>query len=226
MNVSEFLKRAAGELSEARIESAHLEAQMIAAKVLNIERSKLLLRMDDELDAAEAVKMIERRKSGEPLAYILGEKEFFGRTFFVNPAVLIPRPETEILVSAALGIAQDQQTTLDVGTGSGAIAITLALEKPSLRCIGCDISSAALSVAAKNAQTLGADVRFVRADKLQPIQTNSVDLVVCNPPYVDDQDEMLDSAVRFWEPRIGLFSAGGTAFIQALIGQAQQVLVP
>ncbi len=176
----------------------------------------------DTADAARFRALLERRLSGEPTAYILGEREFYGRSFIVDSRVLIPRPETEHLIEAALGLElPDRPSILDVGTGSGAIAITLALEAPGSRIVGCDRSPAALAVAAANSSRLGTDdrVRFVAGDLVTALDLGAFDLVVSNPPYIDPavRDE-LSVEVTGFEPPAALFAAdAGTATLARLV---------
>ncbi len=150
---------------------------------------------------------ISRRISGVPLQYIVGHQEFYGRDFVVNPSVLIPRPETEFIVESVLETRPPANSRIvDVGTGSGCIAITLALELPKATVVASDISQDALKVAALNKMNLGADVAFVCMDVLDAV-TGSFDFVLSNPPYVPLDDlTHLQREVRDHEPHIALFS--------------------
>lgn len=148
-----------------------------------------------------------RRQKGEPMQYISGKAPFYGREFSVSPAVLIPRPETEILVELALQLAKGiaEPNILDIGTGSGAIAISMKLERPDCVMSASDISSRALSVARKNAQELKAELDFFRADLFpRQAQKKKWDIIVSNPPYLNLQKDKVSREVKDWEPRIAL----------------------
>jgi release factor glutamine methyltransferase len=148
-------------------------------------RSEAPAAFSDELRA-----LVTRRAAREPVAYLTGRREFYGRTFRVSPAVLIPRPETEHVIDAALPLLRGADMTIvDLGTGSGCLAITLALECTRARVIGTDTSRAALAVARENARALGAVVEFVEADWL-PADVVSIDLIVSNPPYVPERERV------------------------------------
>lgn len=157
---------------------------------------------------------IERRLQGESVSYITGTKEFYGYDFKVNRSVLIPRPETELLVERALDIASkkdlEQIKILDLGTGSGCIAISIVLElkKRNQRCeiFAIDKSSSALEVARANAKLLAADVNFIESDWFSALAGQRFDLIVCNPPYIARDDSRIDPCVRRFEPEIALFA--------------------
>ncbi|MGZ3713135.1 MAG: N5-glutamine methyltransferase family protein, partial [Bdellovibrionota bacterium] len=147
------------------------------------------------------------RKAGKPLQYIVGSAPFWGREFKVGKGVLIPRPETEMLVELALKLFpfSEKVRALDIGTGSGAIAATLKLERPAWEMTATDISSAALKFARANAKALGAEINFVKADLFAPkLRAQSWDLVVSNPPYLDVAKDKITEEVRKWEPRSAL----------------------
>lgn len=156
--------------------------------------------------------VINRKADGVPAQYIIGEQEFYGRSFEVTPAVLIPRPETELLVEAVLKYGNqlapqpgERLTAVDIGTGSGAIAVTLALEAKGLRMLASDISPQALDVARRNASRLGADVEFRQGNLLEPFAGLAPDMIVSNPPYIPASDiEELQPEVRDHEPRTAL----------------------
>ena len=148
--------------------------------------------------------MIERRFAGEPLQYIRGKTEFYAREFYVDDRVLIPRPETEILVEAVLARAPRDARVIDVGTGSGCISVTLALERPDLHVFAIDASVAALAVAKRNRDALGARVHFAASDVLESIDAR-FELVVSNPPYIAEEEiATLATEVRDHEPRMAL----------------------
>ena len=192
---------------------AALEAQALLARTLNQSRAYLLANPELVLDAAafeHYTQLLQRRSQGEPMAYILGRREFYGLDFQVTPAVLIPRPETELLVELAL--AQMPQKTcidvLDLGTGSGAIALTLAKLRPQAQITAVDISLAALMVAQQNAQRFGIqNIRFVESNWFQALTPGcQYDLIVSNPPYVADDDPHLQQGDVRFEPKLALQS--------------------
>jgi release factor glutamine methyltransferase len=179
-------------------------------------------------DAAAFVALARRRAQGEPLAYLLGEKEFYGRPFAVTPDVLVPRPETELLVDLALERmrALERPRVLDLGTGSGCIAVTLALEHPAARLTATDAAAGALAIARRNAERLGAAVAFHCGDWYGALPVGATfDLIVSNPPYVAAGDPHLED-LRF-EP-MGALTAGpdGLACLAAIAAGAGGRLAP
>jgi release factor glutamine methyltransferase len=208
----------------------------------NLDRSRAWLIAHDgeplEADAAATFcDLIERRLAGEPVQYIIGEAEFYGLSFHVNREVLIPRPETEHLVEKAMALAQRLRLNgahcpriVDVGTGSGAIAVALAHALPFAEIAATDISKAALAVAQSNAARNGlADrVRFLEGDLLEPVASEQFDIVVSNPPYVPESDRnTLDVEVRDYEPSQALFAGtDGLDVYRRLIPAAFGALVP
>jgi release factor glutamine methyltransferase len=222
MRVSEWVSQAATRLQETGVESAKLEAQVLAAHSMGISRSELLARQQEDVDA-EA--LLERRLTGEPLAYILGYREFYGRRFKVGPAVLIPRQETEVLIDAALAVAR-AETVLDLATGSGCIGITLKLERPQLSVTLSDVSSAALEVAKENAAALEANVELIESDLFTGLDGRRFDLIVSNPPYVRLGDP-LTKEIREFEPALALFAGSdGLDFYRRLAKEAVDHLKP
>ena len=173
---------------------------------------------DEEIDAAAFQILFERRLRHEPLQYIRGRTEFYGREFHVDERVLIPRPDTEILVEAAIGRAPGGGRVLDVGTGSGCVAISLERERPDLEVIAIDISPEALVVASRNARTHKSLVRFATSDALDAIR-GQFDLIVSNPPYIPAAEvEELDAEVRDHEPRQALTGGPvGTEIIKRIL---------
>ncbi len=170
---------------------------------------------------------LHERIQGKPTQYITERQEFYGREFRVTPEVLIPRPETEFVVETALRVAGGAARIVDVGCGSGAIAITLALER-GVPTFATDISEAALAVAAANARMLGAEVRFAACDVLSAAPDHCFDLVVSNPPYVSSDDRTaLQREVRNHEPHVALFAGpSGFEIYERLITDAARVLRP
>lgn len=191
------------------VAEARLEARVLLGHALGVGRAWLIAHEHDEIpDVALAVygKLLARRLEGEPIAYILGEKEFFGRSFKVSSDVLIPRPETELLVDLALSklAAKQQARILDLGTGSGCISITLALARPDCEVVAVDKSVAALEVARENANRLGARIGFHEGNWYQalPEDAGKFDLIVSNPPYIAQDDVHLASLTH--EPQSAL----------------------
>lgn len=168
---------------------------------------------------------LRRRAAGEPLQYIRGRCDFYGREFLVDDRVLIPRPETEILVEQAIQRAPRGARVVDVGTGSGCIAVTLALERPDLQVIGVDVSVAALAVAKRNRDRLGARVALAASDLLGSVR--SVDLIVSNPPYIPAADiDGLQTEVKDHEPRLALTPGPrGTEIIEQLLNSGYPTIL-
>ena len=212
MNVSSWLKKAA---------ISRLDAELILANSLGKDRVFLHAHPDYELSEKEERKAdsnLERRANHEPIAYILGYKEFYGRKFTVSPDVLIPRPETEAIINLAKELKP--QTILDVGTGSGCIAITLKLELPTSDVSAVDISPKALKIAEKNAADLGAKITFKESDLLSRVQ-DKYDLIVANLPYVDKNWDWLSPELAY-EPDLALYAKDtGLYDIKRLIRQAE-----
>ncbi|MBO4855479.1 peptide chain release factor N(5)-glutamine methyltransferase [Candidatus Saccharibacteria bacterium] len=219
MNVSLWLKSASQSVNL-------LDAELILAHFLGAERTFLHAHPDSELSeeiAQKANLALERRQKHEPLAYITGVKDFYGRQFIVTPDVLIPRPETEVLIEIAKGFKPTK--ILDVGTGSGCIAITLAKELPNAQITGVDISEKALKIAQNNAQKYHAKVNFRQSDLLNGLEnTEKFDLIIANLPYVDRDWGWLGLELQF-EPKTALFAEdGGLELIKKLIQQAPEHL--
>ena len=214
MNISigETLRRAARVLEENGVADARREAGALLSHVIGKDRTFLISHAEDAIGEAEQERfeaVIARRAAGEPAQYITGTQDFYGRAFRVTPDVLIPRPETELLVEAALQVMNAEARICDVGTGSGCIAITLVCERDEARAVAVDVSEAALLVARENAseQSVGERIRFVRSDcftALNP-KTDLFDLIVSNPPYVAANQLLgLQREVRDHEPQVAL----------------------
>jgi release factor glutamine methyltransferase len=194
---------------------AALDADVLARHVLGLDRAAVLMQLrEPELDgfAPRFTELVKRRARREPIAYITGEREFWGMPFEVTPGVLIPRPETELIVEEAIAIAAFAGATpdqiIDVGTGSGCLAVALAREFTRAHVIATDISEAALEVACRNAARhgVGGRIDFLRADLLEGIAVRA-DLIVSNPPYVASRDaDTLPPDVREYEPHAALFA--------------------
>ena len=205
------------------IEQPRREAALLLGEVLGLGEAQLYARADDEVPEAAAVsygQLIRRRADRVPVAYLLGRREFYGRNFAVDPRVLIPRPETEHLVEAALRCIGDGDRVLDVGAGAGCIAVTVALERPGVRVVATDLSPGALAVAAANcrAHGVGDRVRLVRADLLAALRPGTFDVVVSNPPYIDVGEwPSLMPEVRDHEPPEALLAGDGLDFHRRLL---------
>lgn len=225
MLLSDWLRQAQERLERAGVESARLEAQLLAAHGLGQYRSWVLAHPEAPTSDSELEGPLERREMREPLAYILGCREFFGRRFTVTPAVLIPRQETETLVEAALEHLKPGDRILDLGTGSGCIAISIALALPDVEVWASDQSVAALLVAERNAHALGARVQFVHSDLFNGLGNEAFGLIVSNPPYVQTGAD-LQPEVRDWEPSLALFAGDdGLDFYRRIAKSAQNSLV-
>lgn len=226
-----WLKSAEAELRDARIDSARLDAELILTHALNLKRTALHAHPDEPIpDAYRGIleAMLGLRVIRVPLAYIVGHREFYGRLFKVTPSVLIPRPETEDLVTIAKELldAGAPATLIDVGTGSGALAVTLALEFPNADVLASDISTRALSVAEGNAATYGVAVEFRKSDMLADVPLRGVTapiLVLANLPYVALADDR--SPETKYEPEDALFAADeGLELIRTLITECAEKL--
>ena len=219
-------------LTAARQKIDRLDARLLLQHATGCSHSDLLARPETPVATAagqQFMAWVERRAAGEPLAYLVGEAEFRGRVFEVSPAVLIPRPETEVLIDLALerlhGLAAPQ--VLDLGTGSGIVAISLALECPAAAVVAVDLSAGAISVARSNAGRLGAPVDFRQGDWFAPVAGESFDLIVANPPYVAAGDPHLSRDGLPFEPQLALSDgADGLTCIRRIVGGAPGHLKP
>lgn len=223
-------------LTAARGKLAAAEARMLLGHVLQRPAVWLVAHDDAELEEAQLVlfsSLCARRRGGEPIAYLIGQREFYGREFQVAPGVLIPRPETELLVDLALtkvgagGTATQPPRILDLGTGSGCIAISIALECPECEVVAVDASPAALAIAQANATLLGANVCFRNGDWFSPLTGKRFDLIVSNPPYIAAADPHLAQGDLVHEPPTALASgADGLDAIRTIIAEAPGFLHP
>lgn len=204
------------------------EARLLLAQATGFSEASVLAHPERELPAAAAARFREfaaRRARGEPIAYILGVKEFYGLPLQVNPAVLIPRPETELLVELAL--ARRPDSVLDLGTGSGAIALAIKRSRPAARVVAVERSAAALVVAQRNALKLGLEVDFRHGLWFGPAAGERFDLVVSNPPYVVEDDPHLGEGDLRFEPRPALVAgADGLDSIRQIVAGAATHLRP
>lgn len=211
-------------------------AGVLLAHVLGVDRTHLLVKSQEQVGDAHYksfLRLIERRAAGEPLQYITGHQEFFGLDFSVTPAVLIPRPETEFLVERVIKLMDDSMQSpviVDVGTGSGCIAVALAVNLPRARVIATDLSAVALQVARINASRHGiaGRIEFIQGDLLEPLEPlrleDSVDVLASNPPYVNEgTTELIQREVIDWEPREALFGGvEGLDFYRRLLAESSK----
>ncbi len=227
MTVGEVLRRSTEHLAERGSPTPRLDAELLLAAALGLSRVELYMGIDrtlttPELDAARA--LVARRSRREPLQYVLGEWGFRRLTLSVDPRALIPRPETEILVERALArlAGSVSPTVLDVGTGSGAVALAVADEHPGAQVTAIDSSTEALALAAENAARTGIEVVLAEHDLLDGLPPGPWDVVVSNPPYVRPSEvDDLEPEVGDWEPASALVAAGHT---EALVHSAPAVL--
>jgi release factor glutamine methyltransferase len=214
-------------------ERARRDAEMLVLHLVQRDRTFLIANPLANLSAEGAVRyyaLVERRLGGEPIQYIIGETEFYGLPFRVNRHVLIPRPETEHLVEKVISLAAhcERPRIVDVGTGSGAIAVALAHKLPAVSMTAIDVSAAALAVARGNAERNGvaSRIRFLDGDLLAPVAGEKFEIVVSNPPYVAERDRgSLSVEVRDYEPSLALFAGSGLDIYRRLIPEARAVLV-
>jgi release factor glutamine methyltransferase len=235
--IDSLLKDARNELARAHPENSpaetRLEAELLLGAATGLRRSELIAWPERDVSAVAEqgfMRMIARRRAGEPIAYILGEREFRGLSLRINPATLIPRPETELLVDWALAQfpPETRVRCADLGTGSGAIAIAIARERPNWFILGLDASATALTVAAANRQRLGAkNLALLQGDWLAALGEQRLDLIVANPPYVAEQDPHLTRGDLRFEPPAAL-AAGrdGLAAIRRITAALPSRLAP
>jgi release factor glutamine methyltransferase len=228
-----MLARATEFLAKKGIEAARREAEVLVGHALGFERLGLFLALDRPLERDEverARSLLVRRARHEPSAYLTGKREFYGREFRVGPGVLVPRPETELLVDCARTLARGRQAlrVADVGTGSGCLAATLALELEQSRVTAVELSPAALAFARQNAAALATAIEFVQGDGLA-VLAGPFDLVVSNPPYVDPEERaLLAPEVREHEPPEALFAPAGAPdhWVERLLAESVGRIAP
>jgi release factor glutamine methyltransferase len=231
VTIREALRQTTERLERHYVSSPRLNAEVLLAHCLAVERPYLYAHDDEKLFPTQIQRyeeMVYERVSGVPVQYIVGRQEFYGRYFTVTPSVLIPRPETEFVVEAVLELKPAKGVSiLDVGTGSGCIGITLALELAGSRITLADISYDALLVARQNAEQLGASVDIVCMDLLDATM-GPFDFIVSNPPYVSpSESSRLQTEVREHEPHVALFAGEeGLLLYRRLIPDAERALKP
>lgn len=229
MNLQTALRQGSEILSAAGIGEPRLTAEILLCHALRRDRAWLYAHPEHELSTVEWIhygRYLHERLQRRPLQHITGRQEFYGRDFEVTPAVLIPRPETEHVVEQSLRAAPKARRVLDIGTGSGILAVTLALELDA-RAVGTDISFAALEVARRNARRHQARADFLQCD-LASALTGRFDLIVANPPYIPPEEiAALQPEVRDHEPRLALDGGpGGTALYPRIAAEAERLLEP
>jgi release factor glutamine methyltransferase len=238
VTVAEAINKAANLLSAAGITNARLDAEVLLSHITKKDRVWLITHRDDAFDDAyqqNFADVIERRSRREPLQHIIGNQEFWGLEFKVSPDVLIPRPETEFIVEAALAIMQDRNTPariIDLCTGSGCLAVSLAKELTAARVIATDASEKALALARENTRNHGVSerIRFLFGDLFEPLEEldirGQIDIIVSNPPYVQEGDlATLQPEVRDYEPEMALIAGPmGTEIAMRIIDNAPAYL--
>jgi release factor glutamine methyltransferase len=230
----EMMRDAAQRLHEAGVENAPRDARLLLAHALGIEPVEVILRETDSIDPlllTQFEALVQRRLAGEPVARIRGCREFYGREFSVTPAVLDPRPETELLVSEGMTRLPDGGRLLDLGTGSGCILLSVLAERPDASGVGVDISPAALGVAQANAAALGIErVSFTLGSWDAALHSGDgpFDVVLSNPPYVADAEfDGLAKDVRAYDPKIALVGGGdGLDPYREILGLADRLVKP
>ena len=234
MTVLEVLQSTTGYFQKRNIDSPRLNAEQLLAHVLSRKRMELYLDFERRLRESELAplrELVKRRGTGEPLQHLLGTVEFCGRSFRCDKRALVPRPETEQLVELLISHLKSElacSRMIDVGTGSGVIALTLAAEFPKAEIVGADISEDALILARENAERLGLvdRVRFLRSNLLESVQPG-LDLIVANLPYVSTKDRQNLSREVLHDPEVALFAgARGDELVRQLIAQAPSWLRP
>lgn len=235
--IRRILVWAADDLKKRGSSSPRLDAELLLCLVLGVDRVRLVIDSERPLDKAELTRyraLHTRRRTGEPVAYLLGKREFYGRSFRVDARVLIPRPETELLVE--VGLARTRQLALsarvlDLCTGSGCVAISLARERPTTRVLGTDVSPGAIAVAAENATRLGAasNAGFFVSDVFAAVDPRSrFDLVTANPPYIPAPEiPTLQVDIRGFEPHLALVGGeDGLDLVRRIVADAPAFLAP
>jgi release factor glutamine methyltransferase len=232
MNLKQALAHTRKTLRDKEIEDASLEGEILLRYILGVDRAHLFSHLEYQLDFEQKKALdraLKRRLNGEPTAYLTGHREFYGLDFFVNRRVLIPRPETELIIEKAIEMAGKRKITTiaDIGTGSGAIAISLAVNLPQVTVYATDISAPALEVAAKNCHNYGVANRVIllQGNMLEPL-TEPVDIIIANLPYVKASDLAAQENLTF-EPPLALNGGeDGLDIIRTFCNQAGEKLNP
>jgi len=235
ISIAEAILQGANKLRTAGVPEARREAGSLLAFLLDTDRTFILSHADDPISEEQETlfeEFLDARAQGEPAQYITGRQDFYGLEFEVTPAVLIPRPETELLIEAAIKLVGAEETVsfCDVGTGSGCIAITLLTQLPLAHAIAVDVSASALEIAKRNAvrHRVTDRIEFLMSDCFASVPPQTFDLIVSNPPYVaEDAVATLQREVRDFEPRVALTAgADGLDVIRRLINDAKDYLRP
>lgn len=239
--ISQAIIEGSRRLRAAGVDHDRLTAGLLLRHLIGVERTHLLTRSEEQIGAdqyRDYLELVERRAAGEPLQYVTGHQEFYELDFIVTPDVLIPRPETEFLIERVMKLAEESERDslliVDVGTGSGCIAVTIAKLLPGARLIATDVSPAALTVAQRNAERnrVRDRIEFLEGDLLEPLAERglqgAVDILASNPPYVNqDGRQLLQREVREWEPHEALFGgADGLDFYRRLLAETAPILKP
>jgi release factor glutamine methyltransferase len=248
--IAEAISEGAARLRDSSVDEERRTAGLLLGHALGVGRAELLIRSNEQTGESQYetyLHLIERRASGEPLQYITGRQEFYGLDFIVTPEVLIPRPETEFLVEQVIKLARIEALDeaaqqgagrapliVDLGTGSGCVAVAVAAHIHNARVLAVDISGAALGVARRNAERHGVAgrIELIEGDLLDPLAgrglDQSVDIIASNPPYVEEgRPELVQREVREWEPAVALFGGpDGLDFYRRLIAGAPKYLRP
>ena len=230
IRIDEALAKATARLGNFS-ESPRLDAELLLTQALDVPRSYLFTYPEDTLDQAASERFfsaVGRREEGEPLAYIHGEKEFWSLALMVSPDTLVPRPETETLVQEALAVIprDEHRDILDLGTGSGAIALAIATERPMTQLVATDFSDAALAIAVENARQLDiCNITFLSGDWTEPVSEQVFDVIVSNPPYVESNDPAL---LQLRHEPLSALEAGedGLEAIRLLATQCRSIIKP
>lgn len=224
MNARAAAREAAARLAAAGIPDAAFEAELLVRTAGGLSRAAYFAGAPlDDVALRRLEELVDRRLHREPTAYLVGQREFYGRPFLVTPATLIPRPETELLVEVACAEVDrrgGRALVVDVGTGCGCVAVTIACERPAATVVATDVSVEAIAVAHENARRLGARVQFLAADLLGPVR--HADLVVANLPYIPTGElQALAPELRDWEPWVALDGGpSGTELVERLLVEA------
>ncbi|HSE35979.1 MAG TPA: peptide chain release factor N(5)-glutamine methyltransferase [Blastocatellia bacterium] len=239
--ISQAIIEGSRRLRAAGVDHDRLTAGLLLRHLIGVERTHLLTRSEEQIGAdqyRDYLELVERRAAGEPLQYVIGHQEFYELDFIVTPDVLIPRPETEFLIERVMKLAEESERDslliVDVGTGSGCIAVTIAKLLPGARLIATDVSPAALTVAQRNAERnrVRDRIEFLEGDLLEPLAERglqgAVDILASNPPYVNQVGrQLLQREVREWEPHEALFGgADGLDFYRRLLAETAPILKP
>lgn len=232
MTINELLFSAIAELKAAGVENPRLDAEILLSNAMNVERIYLVMERDLVVSGDVLVKfnnLIKSRCSRKPIAYLIKEKEFYGLNFQINESVLIPRPETELLVDLVIYHAPSGGTILDLCTGSGAIACAVKKNRPDLFVEGSDLSSAALDIARLNSERICGQgrINFYKGDLFASIKDRRYDIIVSNPPYIDEELDGVLAPELAYEPRMALYAADkGLALIKRIISESLSYLTP